>query len=127
LTPVLISSRTLTGRNAMEAFELLRPGLFNGRGASGPIPDAARRGQFYARDQYIEEKTGKSGCVGVRACDIDARLSISINEGPLGCPDVLSMFSVLMIKEMKYLQPTDATARFGMTTGGGPVLIVYTK
>ena len=111
----------------MEAFELLRPGLFNGRGTTGAVSDASKRGQLYARDQYVDEKAGRSVCIGVRACDIDSRLSVSVNEGPLGSPDVLTTLSVLMIKEMKYLPPADASARFGMTAGSGPVLIVYTK
>ena len=29
--------------------------------------------------------------------------------------------------QMRYLQPADATARFGVLLGGEPVLIVYTK
>jgi hypothetical protein len=122
-----LAGRELTGRNAMEALELLRPAFFSGRGAPGNAPDAARRGQLYVRDQYLEEKNGRPACIGVRACDIDSRLTVSINEGPLGSADVLTTLSVLMIREMKYLQPADATARFGVVAGGGPVLIVYTK
>jgi hypothetical protein len=122
-----LAARELTGRTAMDAFELLRPGLFNGRGTGGAVPDAARRGQLYVRDEYVSSKAGRDVCIGARVCDIDSRLTVSVNEGPLGSPDVLTMLSVLMIKEMKYLQPADATARFGVTTGGGPVLIVYTK
>ena len=122
-----LAERDLVGRTAMEAFELLRPALFNGRGATGALPEAARRGQLYARDQYVEERTGRPVCIGVRGCDIDARLTVSVNEGPLGSPDVLTTLSVAMIREMKYLQPADATGRFGVTAGGGPVLVVYTK
>jgi hypothetical protein len=52
---------------------------------------------------------------------------VSINEGPIGSPDVLTGLPARIIREMRYLQPVDATARFGILAGGGPVLIVYTK
>jgi hypothetical protein len=34
---------------------------------------------------------------------------------------------VRIVREMRYLLAVEAAARFGMTSGGGPVLVVYTR
>ena len=61
------------------------------------------------------------------ACEIDERLSVSINEGRPESPDILTTLPVRIIKEMRYLLDTEAAARFGLSSGGGPVLVVYTR
>lgn len=124
-----LSRPDIVGGNAMLAFEMLRPLLFQGRpsGGTSATTEASTRRQFYGRDERLQTVTGKSKCVGNPACDIDGLLSVSINEGPLGSPDVLTTLSARFIKEMRYLRAVEATARFGQAAGSGPVLIVYTK
>ena len=85
---------------------------------------ASERGRLYIRDG---NSNGRPRCFGNSACDIDGMLSVSINEGPLGSPDILTTLPARAIKEMRYLLPIDATARFGIVAGNGPVLIVYMK
>ena len=110
---------------------MLRPLLFQGRpsGAATISTPASTRGQLYPRDDRNPNAKvpERPRCTGNPACDIDGLLSVSINEGPLGSPDILTTLSVRSIKEMKYLRPIDATARFGVVAGSGPVLIVYTR
>jgi hypothetical protein len=125
ITEQELSHRDMVGRNALDAFALLRPNLFLGRSFVGAVPEAAVKGSIYPRDTTTNG--GKASCVGNRACDIDAMLSVSVNEGPLGSPDVLTTLSVRVIREMRYLPPVEATARFGVSAGNGPVLVVYMK
>jgi hypothetical protein len=116
--------------NALEAFALLRPQLFVGKPAGGVASTtyASERGRYFIRDNAgADAGSQRQTCFGNRACDVDSRLSVSINEGPIGSPDVLTGLPARIIREMRYLQPVDATARFGILAGGGPVLIVYTK
>lgn len=115
---------------ALDALFLLRPQIFTGRpsGGTNPTTEAAQRSQFYPREVIGDEKTGQRVvCAAGRVCDIDQRLSVSINGGPVGSPDILSALPARIVREMRYLLPADAAARFGQTAGGGPVLIVYTK
>lgn len=115
----------VAGSSALDAFALLRPQLFfNGRppGGQSSTTEAAQRGQLYPRDTIA----GHTFCAGW-ACNVDKRLSVSVNSGPLSSPDILSVLPARIIKEMRYLLPVDAQARFGLAAGGGPVLLVVTK
>jgi hypothetical protein len=80
-----------------------------------------------ARDTIAQASGPRVVCIGTRACDIDARLSVSINDGRPGSPDILTTLPVRIIKEMRYLADIDAAARFGISSGGGPVLVIYTR
>jgi hypothetical protein len=113
------------GGNALEAFAVLRPGLFSGLLAGDDPTPAGLRAQLYARDVKVQLERDR--CVGIRACDIDPLLSVSVNEGPLGSPDILTTLSVRIVREMRYLPPPEAMARFGTLSNRGPVLVVYTK
>ena len=99
-------------------------GLRRGAGGAGP-PEAAKRGEAFERD--VKTRTGEPTCIGNQACDVDSHLTVSINEGPLGSPDVLVFIGARSVREMRYLLPADATARFGLNAGNGPVLIVYLR
>jgi len=128
ITSAELEAPDIADRTALEAFELLRPQLFRGRPSAGArSSEAAQRGQMFPRDETAMLKSGRAVCVGVRACDVDRELAVSINEGPLASPDVLTTLSVRVVKEMRYLLAVDAQARFGVITGNGPVLIVYTR
>jgi hypothetical protein len=116
----------IIGGNALDAFAKLRPMLFHGRGAGGAgPPEGAKRGEAFERD--VKTRTGEPTCIGNQACDVDSHLTVSINEGPLGSPDVLVFIGARSVREMRYLLPADATARFGLNAGNGPVLIVYLR
>jgi Carboxypeptidase regulatory-like domain len=130
ITEKELASPDIISINALEAFALLRPQLFAGRpsGNGMATTSAAERGRLFIRDNAgSDDPNRRPTCVGNRACDIDGRLSVSINEGPLGSPDILTAIPTRIIREMRYLQAMEATARFGMLAGSGPVLIVYTK
>ena len=129
ITAKELASPEIISVNALEAFALLRPQLFVGRasGNGSATTYAAERGRMFIRDSVGPEPGRRPMCFGNRACDIDGRLSVSVNEGPIGSPDVLTAFPARIIREMRYLQPVEATARFGILAGGGPVLIIYTK
>jgi hypothetical protein len=110
----------VVGGNSRDALELLRPQLLTPRlpmSTSGAKSSAAQRGQIYFRDAKTRDPLGTGAGV----------MTISVNEGPLQSIDVLTIIPARAVKEMRYLIPTDATARFGVTAGGGPVLIVYTQ
>ena len=124
-----LTRRDIIGGSAFDAFALLRPQLFHGRPPPGvsATNNAAQRAQLFGRDTIGTVGGTRILCVGNRACEIDGQLSVSINEGRPGSPDVLTTLPVRVIKEMRYLLAVDAAARFGMTAGGGPVLVVYTR
>ena len=70
--------------NALEAFALLRPQLFVGRPAGGVASTtyASERGRYFIRDNAgADAGSQRQTCFGNRACDVDSRLSVSINEG----------------------------------------------
>ncbi len=54
-------------------------------------------------------------------------LSVSVNEGPPGSPDILSAIPARRVRELRFLRPLEAAARFGSRAASGPVLLVYTK
>ncbi|MGH7619254.1 MAG: carboxypeptidase-like regulatory domain-containing protein [Gemmatimonadaceae bacterium] len=124
-----LSQRQIIGGSALEAFALLRPQLFHGRPPPGfsATNDASQRASLFPRDTIGGGSTARTLCVGNRACEIDGQLSVSINEGRPGSPDILTTLPVRIIKEMRYFLAVDAAARFGMLAGGGPVLVVYTR
>jgi hypothetical protein len=124
-----LSQRHIIGGSAFDAFALLRPQLFHGRTPTGASStnDASRRAQMIARDTLTDRSGTRVICTGTRVCDIDDRLSVSINEGRPGSPDILTAVPARIIKEMRYLNDIDAAARFGLSAGGGPVLVVYTR
>lgn len=124
-----LTQREIVGGSAFEAFALLRPQLFRGRPPSGGSSrsDANQRAQLFPRDPIARDSTAGTACFGNRACEIDGRLSVSINEGRPSSPDILTTLPARIIKEMRYLLAVDAAARFGITAGGGPVLVVYTR
>lgn len=129
ISEVELAQREIVGGSAFEAFALLRPQLFHGRPPPGisVTNDANQRAQLFPRDPIGSDSTARTVCVGNRACEIDGRLSVSINEGRPGSPDILTTLPVRIIREMRYLLAVDAAARFGMSAGGGPVLVVYTR
>jgi hypothetical protein len=129
ITEAELGQRDLIGGTALEAFALLRPQLFHGRPAVGlsATNSAAQRSASFPRDTVGQGAAMRIVCVGNRACEIDAMLSVSINEGRPGSPDILTTLPVRIIKEMRYLLAVDASARFGIGSGGGPVLVVYTR
>jgi hypothetical protein len=129
ITQAELSQRHILGGSAFEAFAQLRPQLFHGRPPPGvsATNDASQRAQLFPRDPVGRDSTVRVVCVGNRACEIDGQLSVSINEGRPGSPDILTTLPVRVIKEMRYFLAVDAAARFGMTAGGGPVLVVYTR
>jgi hypothetical protein len=129
ITQSELSQRHIIGGSAFDAFAVLRPQLFHGRPASGmsATTTASQRAQMIARDTIAQASGPRVVCIGTRACDIDARLSVSINDGRPGSPDILTTLPVRIIKEMRYLADIDAAARFGISSGGGPVLVIYTR
>jgi hypothetical protein len=129
ITEAELAQREIIGGSAFEAFALLRPQLFHGRLPPGTssTTNANQRAQLFPRDPIGQDATVRTVCVGNRACEIDGQLSVSINEGRPGSPDILTTLPVRIIKEMRYLLAVEASARFGMTAGGGPVLVVYTR
>jgi len=129
ITEAEFSRREIIGGSAFDAFALLRPQLFHGRPPPGisATTDANQRAQLFPRDPIGQDSTVRTVCAGNRACEIDGQLSVSINEGRPGSPDILTALPVRIVREMRYLLAVEAAARFGMTSGGGPVLVVYTR
>jgi hypothetical protein len=130
ITEAELNRREIVGGSAFEAFALLRPQLFRGRPAVGVSSTnaAAQRAQLFQRDAIFgSDSSARVVCLGNRACEIDAMLSVSINEGRPGSPDILTTLPARIIKEMRYLLAVDASARFGISSAGGPVLVVYTR
>ena len=124
-----LSQRDIIGRDAFEAFAILRPQLFHGRLPPGvsSMTSASQRAQMIARDTLTQASGTRVICIGTRACDVDGRLSVSINEGRPSSPDILTALPARIVKEMRYLSDIEASARFGVSAGGGPVLVVYTR
>jgi len=124
-----LTRRDIVGRDAFEAFAILRPQLFHGRTSpsGSAMTPASQRAQMIARDTLTQASGTRVICTGTRACDIDGRLSVSVDEGRPGSPDILTALPARIIKEMRYLSDVEASARFGLSAGGGPVLVVYTR
>lgn len=129
ITQSELSQKQIIGGSAFDAFALLRPQLFHGRPAPGlsSMTSASQRAQMIARDTLTQGSGTRVVCTGTRACDIDGRLSVSINDGRPSSPDILTAVPARIIREMRYLNDIDAAARFGISAGGGPVLVIYTR
>lgn len=52
---------------------------------------------------------------------------VSVDGGPLQTLDALSRLQASAVAEIRYLNPTSATQRFGVGTGGGGVILVKSK
>lgn len=55
------------------------------------------------------------------------QLQISQDYGPLQKSSVLSTIDTRSLVEVRYLNATDAQARFGINANGGPVLVLLTS
>jgi len=55
------------------------------------------------------------------------QLQISQDFGPLQKSSALSAIDTRSLVEVRYLNATDATARFGINANGGPVLVLLTS
>src|SRR5262249_1517590 len=112
-----LSQKDVIGRDAFEAFAILRPQLFHGRSSPGSsaMTSASQRAQMIARDTLTQASGTRVICIGTRACDIDGRLSVSIDEGRPSSPDILTALPARIVKEMRYLSDIEASARFGIS------------
>ena len=122
-----LAAPEIIGGSALNAVMLLRPQLLTARppNSLSGHNEAAARGQLYFRPAGNNRSQMP---LGLEQLDTNAgSMSVSVNEGPPGSPDVLSVLPARMIKEIRYLRPLDAAARFGIAVGGGPVLVVYTR
>lgn len=102
----------VAGGNALDALELLRPQIFVTSPPTSPNSKGSSRGRIYSRDATVDWR-------------LNASFSVSINEGLPQAIDILTTIPARTVREMRYLRPLDAQARFGVTASG-PVLIVYT-
>jgi hypothetical protein len=115
ITEAELSDPSVASGSAYDAVQLLRPQYLMARlpTSAQPTNGASQRGQMYFRDATTKEAAGG--------------MTVSVNEGPPGSIDMLKTVAVRTIREMRYLAPLDATARFGVTSDGGPVLVIYTR
>ena len=52
---------------------------------------------------------------------------VSVDGGPLQTLDALSRLQARDVAEVRYLNPTSATQRFGLASGSGGVILVKSK
>jgi len=52
---------------------------------------------------------------------------VSVDGGPLQTLDFLSRLQAREVAEIRYLSPSDAAQRFGVSTGSGAVILVKSK
>jgi hypothetical protein len=127
-----LSAPDIIGGTALTAVSLLRPQILRAQMPTSLLAsnEAAERGQLYGRAVKDSNGRGKDFLMPSELAEMTTAagsLTVSVNEGPPGSPDVLSVIPVRRIREMRLLRPIEAAARFGPNSAGGPVLLVYTK
>lgn len=126
-----LAAPDIIGGSVLNAVMLLRPQLLTARAPNSMSGqnEAAARGQLYYRAS--SGGTGNTRAqmpLGLEELDTNpGSMSVSVNEGPPGSPDILSVIPARTVREVRYLRPLDAAARFGIAVAGGPVLVVYTR
>ena len=99
----------IIGGSALDAIEWLRPEYFNAAAPGTLSGKPARRGSTGSTDKRV-----------------GANFQVSIDEASPVAIDNLELIPARTIREMRWMRPTDATARFGVTANMMPVLVIYT-
>ena len=105
--------RPVVNQDVITAAELAEPGV-----ASGDALQAVQklRPRFLMARGQMSVKNTTAGSV-----------HISVDGGSLQSVDQLSRYLASQIAEMRYINSTDATQRFGSTAGSGAVILVKSK
>jgi hypothetical protein len=124
-----LEAPNIIGGSALNAVALLRPQILRARlplSFTG-VNESATRGQLFARSGDSSTRAPGLPPELAELTTTAGSLSVSVNEGPLGSPDILATIPARRVREMRYLRPLDASARFGSNAASGPVLVIYLK